>query len=87
MGLNYLEEGQYTEALEAFEQAVQTGLEGSWESVPGMQEAIQEARFNRAVVYEYQGEYQKALQAFQAYVAEFGMDDEAAKEITFLQSR
>lgn len=87
MGLSYLENGQYPEALDAFEQAVQSGAGEQWQQDPKMAEAVKEARFNRAVVYEYQGEYQKAFQAFQSYVAEFGMDDEAEKEMTFLQSR
>ncbi len=87
MGLNYMEEGQYPEALEAFAQAIQAGAEGDWASIPGMQEALQEARYNQAVVYEYQGDYAKALQVFQSYVAEFGMDDQVKKEIAFLQSR
>lgn len=50
-------------------------------------QAVRNARFNQAVVYEHQGQYQKALQAFETYVAEFGPDEAAQKEITFLQTR
>lgn len=77
IGLNYLEAGQYEEALSAFEKAIQAGSGQN----------IRDARFNQAVVYEYQGQYQEALQAFEGYVAEFGPDEAAQKEITFLRTR
>lgn len=53
----------------------------------GTDPAVKNARFNQAAVYEYQGQYQKALQAFQSYVADFGPDEAAQKEIVFLQTR
>lgn len=96
MGLTYLEAGEYEEALSCFDRAVQAGdgqsdpagQNGSEKaSGAGADPAVRNARFNRAVVYEYQGQYQKALQAFEAYVAEFGPDEAAQKEITFLQTR
>lgn len=49
--------------------------------------ARKELRFHEAVCYEYLGEYKKALEYFQAYVAEFGNDDAANHEILFLETR
>lgn len=49
--------------------------------------AVKELRFNEAVCYEYLGDYQKALELFRAYVAEFGSDERAEHEIAFLETR
>lgn len=86
MGLTYMEAGQYQEALECFDRAVQAG-NGQGTDGAVTDPAVQNARFNQAVVYEYQGRYQEALQAFQSYVSQFGPDEAAQKEITFLQTR
>lgn len=51
------------------------------------QEAIRELKFNEAVCYEYLGEYGKALELFQGYIAEFGDDGKAEHEIAFLVTR
>ncbi|MDO5349758.1 MAG: tetratricopeptide repeat protein [Lachnospiraceae bacterium] len=86
MGLTYMEAGQYQEALECFDRAIQAG-NGQGTDGAGTDPAVRNARFNQAVVYEYQGRYQEALQAFQSYVSQFGPDEAAQKEITFLQTR
>ncbi|MGI5984098.1 MAG: hypothetical protein ACOX8F_11890 [Sakamotonia sp.] len=49
--------------------------------------AVRELRFNQAVCLEYMGQYQKALELFQAYTEEFGSDEEAEHEIAFLKTR
>lgn len=87
LGLIYLEEERYEGALGFFEQAVQIGTEngGSLDEREAL--AAQEASFNQAVVYERLGQFQTALQYFQAYVAQYGADEAAQKEITFLQTR
>jgi len=43
--------------------------------------------FNYAVALEYQGEYEQALEAFEAYTAQFGSDEQAEHEIAFLRTR
>lgn len=76
-GLCYLSRGDYLAAGQAFE----TGL-----SAPdGAAKA--DLSFNYAVALEYQGEYAKALEAFESYVAQFGADDQAEHEIAFLRTR
>lgn len=93
MGVEYLEEEQYTEALDAFERAALAGNKrlseagGETGQPEEIRKVIRDSRFNQAVIYEYQGLYQKALNAFEAYVAEFGPDEAAQKEIIFLQTR
>ncbi|MCC8126191.1 MAG: tetratricopeptide repeat protein [Clostridiales bacterium] len=49
--------------------------------------AAADLAYNQAVAYEYRGEYEKALELFEEYIARFGSDENVEKEITFLQSR
>ena len=49
--------------------------------------AMKELKFNEAVCYEYLGDFAKALELFQAYVAEYGSDERAEHEIAFLETR
>ena len=46
-----------------------------------------ELKFNQAVCFEHLGQYQKALELFQAYTEEFGSDEAAEHEIAFLKTR
>lgn len=69
----------YEHALESFRQAASTGESSD--------PAVQSAKFNQAVVYEYLGQYRKALELFEAYAAEYGMESAVQKEITFLKTR
>ncbi|MCI8948620.1 MAG: tetratricopeptide repeat protein [Lachnospiraceae bacterium] len=90
MGMSFLENQQYTEALDAFESAILRGTGsglGEMPADPQTAKLVREARFNQAVIYEYQGLYKNALEAFEAYVAEYGPDEAAQREITFLQTR
>ena len=87
LGLIYLEEEHYEGALGFFEQAVQLAAENGGELGAREALAVQEASFNQAVVYERLGQFQTALQHFQTYVAQYGADEAAQKEITFLQTR
>ncbi len=93
LGIQYLENKQYGEALDAFERAALAGnkiLSQESEGTARAEEAgktVRDSRFNQAVIYEHQGQYQKALNAFESYVAEFGPDEAAQKEITFLRTR
>ena len=49
--------------------------------------AVRELKFNQAVCFEHLGQYQKALELFQAYTEEFGSDEAAEHEIAFLKTR
>lgn len=69
--------GDYEEALKLAEKGKQL--------TDGL--AKQEILFNEAVCYEYLGNWSKALELFEAYVAEFGSDEKAQHEIAFLRTR
>lgn len=71
---------EFERAIEYFRQAAQAGTD---KSIP----AVQSARFNEAVVYELQRRYTRALETFEAYVADYGADEAAQKEILFLRTR
>lgn len=77
MGLCKLKEKSYEEALAYFNQGIQAGDETILPSL----------KFNQAVTYEYQGEFSKALEAFEAYVSAYGSNEEADREIAFLKTR
>lgn len=77
IGLFLMEQQQYREALEYFEQAV----------AADESKTFADAWFNQAAAYEYLGNYQKALELFIQYREIFGFDAAAEKEITFLESR
>jgi tetratricopeptide (TPR) repeat protein len=71
---------EFERAVEYFRQAVQAGKDKN-------DPAVKAARFNEAVVYELQYRYARALETFQTYVADYGADEAAQKEILFLQTR
>lgn len=76
-GLCYLNRGDYLAAGQAFEAGL-AAPDGA---------AKADLSFNYAVALEYQGEYAKALEVFESYVAQFGADDQAEHEIAFLKTR
>ena len=76
-GLCYLNRGEYSAAGQAFEAGINAG--GT--------EGAADLAFNRAVALEYQGNYEEALKAFDAYVAQYGSDEKAEHEIAFLRTR
>lgn len=77
MGLNRLEAGDYDGAVTLFEQGLKAGDAGT----------VKDLRYNLAVAYEYKADYKRALELFEAYVAEHGEDEDAQKEINFLRTR
>lgn len=48
---------------------------------------VPELLYNQAVAYEYQGDFTKARELMEQYVAEHGSDEEAARELEFLKTR
>ncbi|MBE5973925.1 tetratricopeptide repeat protein [Lacrimispora xylanisolvens] len=77
MGLSKMAQKDWDGALESF----QKGL-----SAPEAK-TVPELLFNIAVVYERKGEFKKALDTMEQYVSAHGPDEEAQREITFLESR
>lgn len=69
--------GDYDNALVYIE----TGLELA------LEDEKQELLYNQAVCYEYLGDYSKARELFEAYVALYPDDADAKKELDFLSSR
>lgn len=71
---------EFERAIEYFRQAAQAGTDKD-------DPAVKAARFNEAVIYELQRRYTRALETFQSYVADYGADEAAQREILFLQTR
>ncbi|MBU5480352.1 tetratricopeptide repeat protein [Blautia sp. MSJ-19] len=72
-----MDEGSYDSALEN----ISKGLEDA------STEEMQDLYFNEIVVYEKQLDFATALSKMQEYIKMFPDDENAAKELTFLQSR
>lgn len=78
-----IEEGAYDAALNFIEQGFAAlKLENS-DNV----HVQRNLAYNQAVVYEYKSDYKKALELFEAYVQEYGTDENAEREILFLKTR
>ena len=77
MGLNRMEAKDYDGAISLFEQGL----------LADDAQAAKELRYNQAVAYEYKADYKRALELFEAYKAEYGEDEDVAKEINFLRTR
>ena len=77
LGLCRMKQGEYEQALEAFQTAMKLEPE----------ELMQTLQFNEIVAYEYLGEYQKATVLMDHYVATYPDDENAAREYEFLKTR
>lgn len=51
------------------------------------EELMQEMAFNESAAYEADGDYGKALQKLEGYVAKYPDDEKAAKELAFLKTQ
>ena len=76
-GLIKIGQKEWDEALQAFTEGL---LAEEADQVP-------ELLFNQAVVFEYQGEFEKALELMEQYVSVCGPEEDAMREITFLKTR
>lgn len=85
MGLCQMAQEKYEDAADTFDQTIQR--ERETQSETGENSLLRELTFNRAVCSEYMQQYAEALELFQAYVQEFGPDEQADHEIAFLESR
>lgn len=77
MGLLRLEAGDYDAAIELFRQGMKSKDDL----------ARRDLLFNQAVAYERKLNFTGALELFEQYVAEFGGNEAAEKEILFLKTR
>ncbi len=77
LGLCRLKQGEYEQALEAFQAAM--NIEGN-----GMQQTL---RFNEIVAYEYLGEFKKAAVLMDNYIKTYPDDEVAKREYEFLRTR
>ncbi len=82
-----IQAGQYQQALEAVEKGKAAALAESASADQNMESALKELSFNEAVVWEYLGDFAKALELFEAYVSTYGSDEQAEREIRFLKTR
>lgn len=82
MAKEQIEQGRYDEALASVEQGL-----NAWNRQPIDPSAKRHLEFQQAVAYEYKSDYKKALELFEAYVQQYGADETAEREITFLKTR
>ncbi|MDD3252821.1 MAG: tetratricopeptide repeat protein [Lachnospiraceae bacterium] len=77
MARDQIQAGQYDEALASIEQG------RTFED----ETAARDLDYNEAVIWEYKGDFAKALQLFETYVDKYGADENVSREITFLKTR
>jgi len=100
MAKSQIEAGQYDEALASIEMGMaalaqeEAGNNGKSDggktddrTRTDNDDIRAELVFNQAVVWEYKSDYKKALELFEAYVQQYGPDEQADREITFLKTR
>lgn len=78
-----IEDGAYDDALNFIEQ----GFDALELKDPDNVYVRRDLAYNQAVVYEYKSDYKKALELFEAYVQEYGTDENTEREILFLKTR
>lgn len=78
LGLCKLKNGDYAEALNAF----QAGLE-----TPDNSSVLKQLRFNEIVAYEYVSDFAKASELITVYLQNYPDDEQAKREYQFLQTR
>ena len=79
LGTIEMEQEHYEEALDAFERGLAQAAGDSIER--------QSLLFNRAVAYEYMGDFENAENYMAEYLAQYPDDEEAAKDFEFLKTR
>ena len=77
LGLCCMKMGDYSSALEAFQQG----------KALGSSEYLQSLSFNEIVAYEEQGDFEQAKTLMETYRAAYPGDEKAAREQTFLATR
>lgn len=77
MGLCMVQAKKYEQALDWFLKGISLNDE-AWNKT---------LKYNEGTVYEYQGNFEKALETFKTYMAEYGSTKELEREITFIESR
>ena len=78
LGAIRMKQKKYSKAAEAYEKGV---------SIAAGTEEYRTLLFNRAVAYEYGGDFEKAKELFTDYLKEYSGDEEAQRELEFLRTR
>ena len=78
LGSVYMRQKEYADAAATYERAVAAAA-GTTE--------LQDALFNRAVAYEYTGDFAKARELFTEYLKQYSGDAQASRELKFLNTR
>ena len=73
-----MKQKKYAQAAETFERAV-IAAKGTPE--------LQTILYNRAVAYEYAGDFEKAKELFIDYLNQYSGDEAARREMVFLKTR
>ena len=77
LGSIYMNQKKYANAAKTYERAVKAAA-GTTE--------LQDALFNRAVAYEYNGDFAKAKNLFTEYLKQYSGDAQASRELKFLNT-
>lgn len=79
LGSIRMKQEKYDEAAEAFEQGLRAAQAGTDE--------MRTLMYNRAVAYEYMGDFEKAKELFTSYLEQYSGDEDARHELEFLRTR
>lgn len=83
MAKEQIDAGQYEKALTAIEQ----GLAAVRSEDADAQSVKKSLLWNQAVAYEYQGDFQRALELLETYARDYGSNETIEHELTFLKTR
>lgn len=81
-GIHYVGTREYDLALERFEAGI-----FACSGKPNGMKAAQTCYYNQAVTYEYTGDFQKARELLETYMAHYGSNPELERELIFLRTR
>ena len=75
----------YDKALEAVDEGI--ALLEKKKLNKSEDETLKSLMFSRGSCYEYKSDYNKALEAFNAYIEKYGEDESVSHEVAFLKAR
>ena len=75
----------YDKALEAVDEGI--ALLEKKKLTKSEDETLKSLMFSRGSCYEYKSDYNKALEAFNAYIEKYGEDESVSHEVAFLKAR
>ena len=81
----YAKREDYDKALEAVDEGI--ALLEKKKLTKSEDETLKSLMFSRGSCYEYKSDYNKALEAFNAYIEKYGEDESVSHEVAFLKAR